>query len=77
MCLKFEKNSSGLTRFCDSNYGGGLDARKSTSGYVFTMGRSTMSWQLSLQDVIAMSTTKAEYIYPLPNHLKRHNGLRD
>ena len=48
------KNSSGLTGYCDSDYGGDLDARKSTSGNVFTMGGTLVSWQFS--------TTEAEYI---------------
>ena len=51
-----------LTGFCDSNYGGDLDARKSTSGFVFTLGGSVISWQSSLQDVVALSTTEAGYI---------------
>ena len=58
----YEKHSSGLTGFCDLDYGGDLDARKSTLGFAFTLGRSVMSWQWSLQDVIALSTSEAEYI---------------
>ena len=62
VCLKFGKDSSGLTGYCDSDYAGDLDARKSILGNVFTMGVTAVSWQSSLQDVIAMSTTEAEYI---------------
>ena len=58
----YGKNSSKLTGFCDSDYRGDLDARKSTIGFVFTLGRSAVSWQSSLQDVVALSTTKMEYI---------------
>ena len=58
----YGKDSSELTRFCDSDYGGDLDNRKSTSEFVYTLGGSTVSWQSSLQNVVALSTTKAEYI---------------
>ena len=58
----YGKDSSELIGFCDSDYGGDLDNRKSTSGFVFTLGGSTVSWQSSLQDVDALSTTEAEYI---------------
>ena len=61
-CLMYGKDSTKLTRFCDSNYRGDLDARKSTSGFVFTLGGSAVSWQSSVQDVVALSTTEAEYI---------------
>ena len=61
MCLKYGRASSGLTGFCDSNYGGDLDARKSTSGFVFIMGGSAVNWQSSIQDVTIISTTEVEY----------------
>ena len=45
MCVScMRDNLSGLTEFCNSDYGGDLDARKSTSGFVFTKGGSTLSW---------------------------------
>ena len=62
VCLKFGRNSSGLIGYCDSDYAGDLDARKSTSGNAFTLGGIAVSWQSSLQDVVAMYTTEAEYI---------------
>jgi hypothetical protein len=62
VCLKFGRNKSGLIGYCDSDYAGDLDARKSTSGNVFILGGMVVSWQSSLQDVVAMSTTEAEYI---------------
>ncbi|XP_057540663.1 secreted RxLR effector protein 161-like [Amaranthus tricolor] len=62
VCLKFGRNSSGLIGYCDSDYAGDLDARKSTSRNVFALGGTTVSRQSLLQDVVAMSTTKAEYI---------------
>ena len=45
VCLMYGKDSSELTGFCDSAYGGDLDDRKSTSGFVFILGGSAVSWQ--------------------------------
>ena len=56
------KKLSGLIGYCNSDYAGDLDARKSTSGNVFTLGGTAVSWQSSLPNVFAMSTTEAEYI---------------
>ena len=36
--------------------------RKSTSGYVFQIGTSTISWKSKLQSIVALSSTKAEYV---------------
>ena len=41
---------------------GNKDSRRSTIGYVFTIGGTTVSWISKLQKVIALSTTKAEYV---------------
>ena len=38
------------------------DLRKSTSGYVFTLGGATVSWRSLKQSCIADSTTEAEYV---------------
>ena len=54
-----------------------MDAIKSTLGNVFTMGGTAVSWQSSLQDVIANSTTELKRnIYPLPNHSKKAKWLK-
>ncbi|GJY40070.1 retrovirus-related pol polyprotein from transposon TNT 1-94 [Tanacetum coccineum] len=41
---------------------GDLDGSKLTIGYVFTLSVGTVSWVSKLQSVVAMSTTKAEYV---------------
>lgn len=43
VCLEFGENTNGVICHCDSDYGGDLDDRKSTSGCVFTLGGTTMS----------------------------------
>ena len=48
--------------FVDSDYAGSIDTRKSLTGYVFTMCNGAVSWKSTLQSVVALSTTEAEYM---------------
>ncbi|KAH9733955.1 Integrase catalytic domain-containing protein [Citrus sinensis] len=48
--------------YCDSDFAGDLDKRRSTTGYVFTLGGGLVSWRSILQSTIVLSTTKAEYM---------------
>ena len=41
---------------------GDKDSRRSTTGYVFTVGGTTISWISTLQKVVVLSTTKAYYV---------------
>ena len=41
---------------------GDRDNRRSTIGYVFTIGGKTVSWVSKLQSVVALSTMEAEYV---------------
>jgi hypothetical protein len=41
---------------------GDKDNKRSTIGYVFTTGGTIVSWILKLQKVVALSTTKVEYV---------------
>ena len=38
------------------------DSRRRTIGYLFTVGGTTVSWISKLQKVVALSTTKVEYV---------------
>lgn len=51
-----------LSDFSDSDLGGDLDTRKSTSGILFFLGESPVSWQSIKQKVVALSSCEAEYI---------------
>ena len=51
-----------VERCVDSDYAGYLDSRKSLTGYIFTIYGGAMSWKSSLQSVVALSTTEAEYM---------------
>ncbi|KAH9721062.1 Integrase catalytic domain-containing protein [Citrus sinensis] len=48
--------------YCDSDFAGDLDKRRSTTGYVFTLSRGLVSWRSILESTIALSTTEAEYM---------------
>ncbi|KAH9651061.1 hypothetical protein KPL70_026606 [Citrus sinensis] len=48
--------------FVDSDFAGDLDKRKSTSGYMFVLNSCLISWKSSLQSVVALSSTEAEFI---------------
>jgi hypothetical protein len=41
---------------------GDKDSRRSTTGYVFTIGGIAVSWISKLQKVVSLSTTEAEYV---------------
>ncbi|KAE8687328.1 Peroxidase 44 [Hibiscus syriacus] len=48
--------------YCDSDYAGDLNKRRSTTGYVFTFAKAPVSWKSTLQSTVALSTTEAEYM---------------
>lgn len=48
--------------FCDSDFAGDTQTRKSTSGYIFKMCQGPISWCAQKQSVVALSSTEAEYI---------------
>jgi hypothetical protein len=51
-----------LTGFCDADYGGDIDTRRSRSGYVLQFGSGIIAWSSQSQKCTAQSTTEAEYI---------------
>ncbi|PKI62768.1 hypothetical protein CRG98_016867 [Punica granatum] len=55
-------NDFQLVGFTDSDWGGDVGERKSTSGYVFSLGNGAFSWSSKKQQVVALSTAEAEYI---------------
>lgn len=55
----------GDTRLCgytDTDWGGDLDERKSTSGYAFLLNGAAISWSSKKQSCITLSTMESEYI---------------
>lgn len=51
-----------IAGYVDSDYAECLDTRKSLTGFVFTAFGTAISWKASLQKVVSLSTTEAEYI---------------
>ncbi|KAM1208794.1 hypothetical protein ACFX2J_014409 [Malus domestica] len=48
--------------YIDTDFQSDVDDRSSNSGYVFTLNGRAVSWKSKKQDVIADSTTEAEYV---------------
>lgn len=54
--------NSELTGYCDADHAGDMDDGKSTTGYVFMLSDSAISWNSRKQPTVALSTTEAEYM---------------
>lgn len=48
--------------YSDADYGGDIDERKSTTGFLFMLGSSIISWSSERQKSVALSTTESEYV---------------
>ncbi|GAU37152.1 hypothetical protein TSUD_293100 [Trifolium subterraneum] len=57
-----EEDRLSLIGWTYSDYAGDHDDRKSTSGYVFTIGIGVISWSSKKQPIVTLSTTEAEFV---------------
>jgi len=62
LTLGGECSSFALTAYCDADWAGDKDARKSRTGYVLMVNKSPIIWSSKLQQSVALSSTEAEYI---------------
>jgi len=48
--------------YCDADWGGDLEDRRSIIGFVFMIGGGAISWSSKRQPTIALFTIKAKYM---------------
>ncbi|XP_059313772.1 secreted RxLR effector protein 161-like [Lycium ferocissimum] len=62
--VTFRKGREGISilSYVDSDYEGDLDKRRSIFGYILTLVGSSVSWTLTQQSIIPLSTTEAQYM---------------
>ena len=65
MLYKGESKISAMPKpvcYTDSDWAGDRDKRRSTGGFVVMLCGGAVSWKTQKQDIVALSTTEAEYI---------------
>ena len=61
--LCYDKSSSGeCVGYSEADWASDLNDRKSTSGYLFQICGTAVSWRSKKQPCVALSTTEAEYM---------------
>ena len=58
--LKFTNNPL-IKTFADADFAGDKESRRSTSGYIITIGNTPISWYSKLQNCVSTSTAESEY----------------
>ena len=61
-CLHFGGSTTDLQGYVNSELARDIDTKRSTTGYVFTVGGAAVSQVYWLQKVNALSTIEAEYV---------------
>ena len=56
------KGCNELYGFSDADWAGDVNTRRSTSGYLFRFGNSSITWCSRRQQTVAKSSTEAEYV---------------
>lgn len=51
-----------LHGYCDADWAGDIDDRRSTTGYYFSLGSGSVTWNSKRQVTVALSSTEAEYM---------------
>jgi hypothetical protein len=60
--ITYTKHNPQLLRYCDADWAGCPDTRRSTTGYIFTLAGGPVSWSSTVQKSTALSICEAEYI---------------
>lgn len=61
-CLCFRKGKLKLQGYVDANFFGEIDHMRNTTGYVFTLGGTTISQISQLQKIVVLSTTEIKHV---------------
>ncbi|KAI5682109.1 hypothetical protein M9H77_03337 [Catharanthus roseus] len=54
-------NEVKVKRYCDADYAGDHDTRRSATEYMFSLGSRVISWCSKRQPTVSLSSTEAEY----------------
>jgi hypothetical protein len=57
-----QKSDLSVVGYVDADYAGDLNDKRPTTGYVFTLAGGPICWKSMIQSIVAMSTTKVEYM---------------
>jgi hypothetical protein len=60
--LLFNPKNDTLVGYSDADWAGDPDSRRSTTGYLFTIGGVPVAWKSKKQATVALSTAEAEYM---------------
>ena len=75
LTYKSASTSPQLQGYVDADWGGGIGTRRSTTGYLFLVGNTAISWKSKLQKTVALSSCEAEYM-ALKDAIKEQAWLR-
>ena len=62
LALCFKQSNLEFQGYVDANMAKDVDGKKSTIGYVYTLGGTTISWVSKLQKIVTISTSKVKYM---------------
>lgn len=51
-----------LQGYVDTGFANKIDCTRNTTGFVFTLGTTVISWISQLEKIVALSTTEVEYV---------------
>ena len=60
--LKFDGTDVTLTAYCDADYAGDIESRRSRSGSVLLFNGSAIIWSSQLQPIVTLSSAEAEFV---------------
>ena len=50
-----------LVGWCDADWAGDIDTRRSTTGFIFKLGDGAIAWSSKRQGIVTVSTAESEY----------------